>query len=145
MNSPLQVYALCVLLLFGKMLLISCYQGFFRLRHRVFTNAEDARFFQRLALPQELPQVQRAARAWANDLENIPLLFVLGGLCLALDADGQVTPWLFCLFTGARVMHTLMYLGSWQPWRTVAYGVGLACLLVMAGLVAARIFSAGGE
>ena len=144
MNSTLHVYALCVLLLFGKMLFISCYQGFFRIRHRVFTNAEDARFFQRQALPQELPQVQRAARAWANDLENIPLFFVLGGLCLALDTDGQVTAMLLCLFTGARLMHTLMYLGGWQPWRTMAYGVGLACLLAMAGLVTARIFPAAG-
>jgi len=144
MNSPLHVYALCVLLLFGKMLAISCYQGFYRIRHRVFTNAEDARFFQRPALIQELPQVQRAGKAWANDLENIPLFFVLGGLCLALDADGQLAPGLFCLFTSARVMHTLMYLGGWQPWRTIAYGLGLACLLAMAGLVAARIFPAAG-
>ena len=144
MSSPLHLFALCVLVLFIKMLGISCYQGFFRLRHRAFTNPEDAGFFQRPANAQELLPVSRAAKAWANDLENIPLFFVLGGLCLALDTDGQVTAMLLCLFTGARVMHTLMYLGGWQPWRTMAYGVGLACLLAMAGLVTARIFPAAG-
>ncbi|QHG23635.1 MAPEG family protein [Pseudomonas sp. DTU12.1] len=139
MNSPQHLFALCVLVLFIKMLAISCYQGFFRLRHRAFTNPEDAGFFQRPANVQELLPVSRAAKAWANDLENIPLFFVLGGLCLALDAPAVATAWLFGLFTVARVMHTLMYLGGRQPWRTLAYGVGLACLLGLAGLVGAAL------
>ena len=139
MSSPLHLFALCVLVLFIKMLAISCYQGFFRLRHRAFTNPEDAGFFQRPANAQELLPVSRAAKAWANDLENIPLFFVLGGLCLALDAPAVATAWLFGLFTVARVMHTLMYLGGRQPWRTLAYGAGLACLLGLAGLVGAAL------
>lgn len=139
MNSPLHLFALCVLVLFIKMLAISCYQGFFRLRHRAFTNPEDAGFFQRPANTQELLPVSRAAKAWANDLENIPQFFVLGGLCLALDAPAVATAWLFGLFTVARVVHTLMYLGGRQPWRTLAYGAGLACLLGLAGLVGAAL------
>ncbi|MCF5104372.1 MAPEG family protein [Pseudomonas proteolytica] len=139
MSSPLHLFALCVLVLFIKMLGISCYQGFFRLRHRAFTNPEDAGFFQRPANAQELLPVSRAAKAWANDLENIPLFFVLGGLCLALDAPAVATAWLFGLFTVARVMHTLMYLGGRQPWRTLAYSAGLACLLGLAGLGGAGV------
>ncbi len=135
----MEVYALCVLVLFLKMLAISCYQGFFRLRFRAFTNHEDAAFFHRDANPQELPQVSRAARAWANDLENIPLFFVLGGLCIAVEATGVATTWLFCTFTVARVMHTVMYLRGRQPWRTLAYGVGLICLLGLAGGIGLRL------
>lgn len=135
----MEVYALCVLVLFLKMLAISCYQGFFRLRYRAFTNPEDAGFFHRDANPRELPQVSRAARAWANDLENIPLFFVLGGLCIAVEATGVATTWLFCTFTVARVMHTVMYLSGRQPWRTVAYGVGLICLLGLAGGIGLRL------
>ncbi len=141
MNSTLSVFALCVLVLFIKMLAISCYQGFFRLRHRAFTNPEDAGVFKRNALVQELPAVSRAAKAWANDLENIPLFFVLGGLCVALGTREVATPWLLCLFTAARVMHTLMYLGGRQPWRTLAYGIGLGCLLGLAALVGAALLS----
>ena len=63
MSSPLHLFALCVLVLFIKMLGISCYQGFFRLRHRAFTNPEDAGFFQRPANAQELLPVSRAAKA----------------------------------------------------------------------------------
>lgn len=139
MSSSLHVFALCVLVLFAKMLAISCYQGFFRLRYRAFTNPEDAGFFKRDALVHELSAVSRASRAWANDLENIPLFFALGGLCVALGTHGLATAWLFALFTVARVLHTLMYLGRRQPWRTLAYGVGLACLLGLAGLIGAAL------
>lgn len=139
MNSTLHLFALCVLVLFIKMLAISCYQGFFRLGHRAFTNPEDAGFFHRPVNAQELRPVSRAAKAWANDLENIPLFFVLGGLCLALDTSALATAWLFGLFTAARVMHTLMYLAGRQPWRTVAYGVGLACLLGLAVMVGGKL------
>ena len=139
MTSLVHLFALCVLVLFIKMLAISCYQGFFRLRHRAFSNPEDAGLFQRPAIAQELAPVSRAAKAWANDLENIPLFFVLGGLCLALDTNAAATAWLFGLFTVARVLHTLLYLGRRQPWRTLAYGVGLACLLGLAGLIGAAL------
>ncbi|MBO0495161.1 MAPEG family protein [Pseudomonas sp. Marseille-Q1929] len=128
MNDLLPVYVACVLVLCLKMFAVSCYQGYFRLRGRAFTNREDAAFFKRSAQPMELPQVARAARAWANDLENIPLFFVLGGLCVAQQSDSAVTLWLFGVFTLARMMHTLAYLMEWQPWRTLAYGVGVACL-----------------
>ena len=128
MNDLLPVYAVCVVVLCLKMFAISCYQGYFRIRGRAFTNREDAAFFSRSAQLEELPQVARAARAWANDLENIPLFFVLGGLCVALHSDSAAILWLFGVFTLARVLHTVAYLMGWQPWRTLAYGVGLACL-----------------
>ncbi|NVZ50583.1 MAPEG family protein [Pseudomonas sp. B6002] len=128
MNDLLKVYALCVLVLCLKMFAISCYQGYFRLRGLAFTHREDAAFFKRAAQPEELPQVARAARAWANDLENIPLFFVLGGLCVVLGDDSVAFFWLCGGFTLARVAHTVTYLMGWQPWRTLAYGLGVACL-----------------
>lgn len=128
MSELLKVYALCVLVLCLKMFAISCYQGFFRLRSLAFTHPEDAAFFNRAAQSEELHQVARAGRAWANDLENIPLFFVLGGLCVALEGDSVAVVWLCGVFTLARVAHTVTYLRGWQPWRTLAYGLGVACL-----------------
>ncbi|PWB32891.1 glutathione metabolism protein [Pseudomonas sp. SDI] len=137
MSSLLALYVLCVLVLFVKMFAISCYQGFFRLRHRAFSNPEDAGFLHGIAREQELPPVRRAARAWANDLENIPLFWVLGGVCVLLNTSQVATAWMFCGFTLARLLHTLMYLGGWQPWRTIAYAVGVVCLFGLAGLLGA--------
>lgn len=138
MDILLSAYALCVVVLFLKMLGISCYQGYYRISRLAFQNAEDARFVGREANAQELPQVTRAAKAWGNDLENIPLFFVLGGLCVALDTAANASSALFCLFTAARVVHTLCYLKQWQPWRTLAYAIALASLLGMAGMVTVR-------
>lgn len=134
------VFASCVLLLFLKMLAISCYQGYYRLRHLTFVNAEDAAVLGRPASPEERPEVRRAAQAWANDLENIPLFFALGGLALTLHAPELPTMGLCALFTAARLAHTLAYLAAWQPWRTLAYAIGLGCLLGLAGMIAARLF-----
>ncbi|MDZ4021457.1 MAPEG family protein [Pseudomonas sichuanensis] len=134
------VFAASVLLLFLKMLAISCYQGYYRLRHLTFVNAEDAAVLGRTAAAQERPEVRRAAQAWANDLENIPLFFVLGGLAITLHTPELPTLWLCALFTAARLAHTLAYLAAWQPWRTLAFAVGLGCLLGLAGMIAARLF-----
>ncbi|TFY89143.1 MAPEG family protein [Pseudomonas kairouanensis] len=140
MNDVLSVYAACVLVLCLKMLAISCYQGFFRIRAKAFTHREDAAFFNRAARAEELPQVVRAAKAWANDLENIPLFFVLGGLCVVMQGDSATTVWLFAVFTLARVVHTVTYLMRWQPWRTVAYGTGVIGLLGLGATLAYRLW-----
>lgn len=139
MSDLLQAYAGCVLVLCLKMLAISCYQGFFRIRGLAFTNLEDAAFFSRQAQSEELPHVSRAKKAWANDLENIPLFFVLGGLCVALGSSSVVTVWLFGGFTVARLAHTVTYLARWQPWRTVAYVGGVMCLFGLGTMVISRL------
>ncbi|TDF84476.1 MAPEG family protein [Pseudomonas sp. H9] len=136
MHDLMSVFALCVVVLFLKMLAISCYQGFYRISRLTFKNAEDAGFVGRQPSPQELPQVSRAAQAWANDLENIPVFFVLGALCLPFNPPFVLTAGLMVLFTAARVAHTVSYLARWQPWRTIAYAVGVICLLGLAGMVA---------
>ncbi|WP_409307784.1 MAPEG family protein [Pseudomonas putida] len=139
MSSALQAYALCVVVLFLKMFLVSCYQGYHRLRFVAFTNPEDAAVFRRIAQAVERPQVIRAAKVWANDLENIPMFFALGGLAVALEAATLPVLWLSVVFTVARVLHTLAYLRGLQPWRTLFYGIGVICLLGFCLLITARI------
>lgn len=87
----------------------------------------------------ELPQVGRASKAWANDLENIPVFFALGGLCVALQTPAVATAWCFGGFTLARLVHTLTYLAGWQPWRTLAYGLGVVCLFGLGALTIGRL------
>lgn len=137
--SSLAVYALCVVVLFVKMLAVSCYQGYFRLRFKAFVNPEDAAVFYRPAQATEHPEVTRAARVWANDLENIPVFFVLGGLAVVLDTPVVACTVLCVLFTLGRIFHTLAYLARWQPWRTVCYGVGVICLMGLGGQVVVAV------
>jgi len=140
MESTLHWYALCVVVLFFKMFAISLYQGFHRIGRQHFRNPEDAAFVGRAAAEEELPQVQRAARAWLNDLENIPLFFALGGIYVALQLSSAAAPWLLGGFTLARIAHTVCYLAELQPWRTVAYAVGMGCLLAIAAMILGALF-----
>lgn len=139
MQAALHWYAVCAVALFLKMFALSLYQGYHRISRRTFRNPEDAAFVSRTPAVEELPQVQRAARAWINDLENIPIFLALGVACVLLDAAPTAAPWLFVTFTAARYVHTLMYLFGLQPWRTIAYLVGIACLFGMSWAIVAAV------
>lgn len=132
-------YALSAVLLFFKMLAIAVYQGFHRIGKMTFKTPEDAAFVGKEAAKEELPQVQRAAQAWPNDVENIPIFLGLGVAYVWVGAAPGLADWLFMAFTGARYMHTACYLAALQPWRTVAYAIGVVCMLVMCVLILAAL------
>ena len=129
MNTPLEWYALSAVILFAKMLAISLFQGYHRIGKGHFRNPEDAAFSRRQPAAEELPQVQRAARAWSNDLENIPIFLLLGIAYVMLGAPAASAPWLFGIFVAARIAHTVSYLAALQPWRTLAYSIGMGCTI----------------
>lgn len=139
MSIVLSVYALCVVALFLKMLATSCYQGYFRLRFMAFINPEDAAVFKRSARAAERPEVCRAMQAWRNDLENIPMFIALAGLAIVLEAPELPTLWLCSVFTAVRYVHTVTYLAGLQPWRTISYAVGIACLLALAAIITVQV------
>ena len=124
-------YSLCAVILFLKMFALSAYQGFYRLSRRVFVNPEDANVFNKSAAEEELPQVRRAAKAWLNDLENIPIFLGLGTAYVLSGASPKAATWLFPIFTIARILHTLTYLLGLQPWRTIVFVIGMLCLFIM--------------
>lgn len=131
MDETVYWYALATVLLFFKMFATSAYQGFHRIGKKTFKTPEDAAFVGQEPAKEELPQVQRAAKAWLNDLENIPIFLGLGLVYILVNASADHAFWLFMVFTGARYLHTLFYLASMQPWRTVAYAIGIVCLFIM--------------
>lgn len=139
MNEVVNWYAVSTVLLFVKMFAISLYQGYHRIGKRTFKTPEDAALAGRRAATEELPQVQRAAHAWRNDLENIPIFFALGVAYVWVEASPVLAPWLFLVFTTARYLHTVFYLSALQPWRTAAYGVGIVCLLTMCVMIIAAM------
>ncbi|SFR65446.1 MAPEG family protein [Marinobacter daqiaonensis] len=139
MDQTIFWYALATVLLFFKMFATSAYQAFHRIGKMTFKIPEDAAFVGREPAREELPQVQRAARAWLNDLENIPIFLGLGVAYILVGASPEMAAWLFLVFTGARYLHTVFYLGGIQPWRTVAFAVGVVCLFIMSIQILAAI------
>ncbi|SHF37254.1 glutathione S-transferase [Modicisalibacter ilicicola DSM 19980] len=124
-------YAISAVVLFFKMFANSLYQAYHRIGKQAFKTPEDARFVGRTPLDEELAPVQRAAMAWRNDLENIPIFLALGVAYGWVGASPGAAGWLFMTFTAARILHTIFYLMALQPWRTIAYGVGILCLFGM--------------
>lgn len=143
METSLYWYSLCVVALFLKMFALSAYQGFHRIGRRTFVNPEDAEVFNKPPASEELPQVQRAAKAWLNDLENIPIFLGLGTVYVLTGASPMAAAWLFSTFTIVRILYTLVYLLGLQPWRTITYAVGILCLLGMSWNIAVVLYGLG--
>jgi len=127
----LQIYALTAIVLTLKMSAVSVVQGRARVAAGIFVNPEDAKTFQASQGPSDAPEVQRASRAWLNDLENIPIFLILCGIYVAAGLSTTAFA-IYCLvFTVTRIAHTIFYLNSIQPMRTVAYTVGAAVALAL--------------
>ncbi len=133
MNNPaFQTYAVCSAILAIKMLLTGNYTSLQRMRTHRYANEEDAKAFRGQAGAEEHPAVAHALRIQRNDLENIPLFFVIG-LIFVLDGASASAAAIYCwTFTIARLLHWVVYLNHLQPWRAICYFVGYLCILGMA-------------
>ena len=131
-NAAFQTYATCSAILAIKMLLTGTYTSVQRMRTKSFVNSEDAKAFQGNFGEQEHPVVAHALRIQRNDLENIPLFFVIG-LIYVLDGASASASAAYCwTFTIARLLHWIVYLNHLQPWRAICYFVGYLSILGMA-------------
>ena len=131
-NAAFQTYATCSAILAIKMLLTGSYTSVQRMRTKSFVNSEDAKAFQGNFGEQEHPVVAHALRIQRNDLENIPLFFVIG-LIYVLDGASASASAAYCwTFTIARLLHWIVYLNHLQPWRAICYFVGYLSILGMA-------------
>jgi len=80
---------------------------------------------------QEHADVQRILRMHRNDLENILPFFTVGLIFVLMGAPGRTAAIYFYTFTAARIVHSITYLLQLQPWRTVAFVVGVLCVVGM--------------
>jgi uncharacterized MAPEG superfamily protein len=127
----LQIYAITTIVLAIKMAAVSVAQGRARTKAGVFLNPEDAKAFHGTPASSEVPAVQRAARAWLNDLENIPIFLILAWIYVAAGLSPSTFKIYCIVFVICRIVHTIAYLNSLQPWRTIAYTIGAITSLAL--------------
>jgi len=127
----LRMYAITSIVLALKMSAIAFVQGRARTSEGAFLNPEDAATFGGKIVSEEPEIVQRAARAWRNDLENIPIFLILAWIYVAAGLSA-VAFVIYCIvFMVARIVHTICYINSIQPWRTVAFTIGAITMLAL--------------
>lgn len=127
----LRIYSLTTIVLALKMAAIAVVQGRARQSAGVFVNPEDARAFRAKEAPQEVETVRRAARAWLNDLENIPIFLILAWIYVAAGLSPNVLAIYCAVFVVARILHTIFYINAVQPWRTIVFTIGAAAMLAL--------------
>jgi len=127
----LKMYAITAIVLALKMSAISVVQGRARTSAGQFVNPEDAKIFGAKQAPEEAPMVQRAARAWRNDLENIPIFLILAWIYVAAGLPTTAFVVYCVVFMVARIVHSFCYVNSLQPLRTIAYTIGALATLAL--------------
>lgn len=76
--------------------------------------------------------VQRADRAQRNLLESLPLYFALAIVLHAQGISNPLTQLGAWLFLGSRLAHATLYIAGITGLRTLAYGLSLLALALMA-------------
>ncbi|XP_068629096.1 microsomal glutathione S-transferase 1-like [Battus philenor] len=95
-----------------------------RMIRKVFSNPEDAKLFRGNVKYDDL-NVERIRRAHLNDLENIPVFWVLGALYLTTGPISTLAIMLFRVYTVCRIIHTIVYavIPMPQPTRAIAFAI----------------------
>jgi len=133
MSYPaLPSFVLALLALFLKASLLSGVQVISRIRSRRYLLPEDASMFGMRPVESEIELVQRCARVWRNDVENLPLFLALALTYTLLGGSLSGANWLFGSYVLIRYLHTIVYLRGVQPWRAILYLSGMAVCWMIA-------------
>jgi microsomal prostaglandin-E synthase 1 len=136
-NSLFVSYALTVMASCLNLLFLWGYSGFVRSRTKVVINPEDAATLAKGAAvePLDPPEVARVLRAHANSMAvSVPFL-LLAWLFVVAGGNSRVGQIVFAVFVAARWAHTIVYLRSKQPWRTISFVVSMGATTILFGNV----------
>lgn len=141
--APFTVYAVCSAVLSLEMLFLGGFTAATRAKHKGFLNPEDGAVAfgdARLVEGAEHPDVARIQRAHRNLNESLPMFFALGLIAIFAGASPLGTQICCGVFTGARVMHAIVYINALQPWRTIFFAIGLLSLVGLIVLTMLALF-----
>jgi len=120
------VYALLAL----KMSAVGVYTSTLRLRRKIFATPEDYALRGAPVRTRD-EDIERARRAHRNDLENVLPFFVVGFVYVLTRPSFTAAAIYFWGYLIARILHSIFYIRSMQPHRTIAFTAGGALTLAM--------------
>jgi len=125
------VFALVIIALGLKALMLGVATAATRGRLKQFINAEDAEWLKGAHVNPDAEPVARIGRAHRNDLENL-LLFATSGTLYVASGASQLAGLVYCgLFLAARLLHTFAYLSGRPRLRRNAYTLGFLVIAAM--------------
>jgi uncharacterized MAPEG superfamily protein len=130
-DAAFRAYAIACSILVFKMFAAALLTAATRSRVKQFLNPEDARVLGGAGVHEEHSDVLRMLRLHRNDLENILPFFTVALIFVFMGASAFAAQTYFYTFTGARIVHTIAYIAKSQPWRTVAFTIGMVCMVGM--------------
>ena len=137
-DPQFRLYAICSVILAAQMLILGGYTAARRSGNKNYLNPEDNKVSfkdAKLVEGAEHPEVARIQRAHRNLLESLPMFFALGLIALLAGVNPMGARVCFITFTGARVLHSLVYIKELQPFRTLSYAIGSFALIGMMVLI----------
>jgi uncharacterized MAPEG superfamily protein len=122
-NPAFKYYVLCAVILAFNPLVLSGITGARRGKYKSPVTPEDAKLSGNPYTADMAPEVLRVASAHRNAMENIPIALMAGLLYVLAGASATMVLALMGTIALFRWLHSLMYLSSVQPWRTVTYAI----------------------
>jgi len=114
--------AICTVILYFKLVVVLAKKG---ATSGSRSNADDADYQLSPNRKERYAAHQQWKRIANNDLETLPMALLILWAQYVVDANSTTTAVTMVLFTVARLTHTVCYVYSWQPYRTVAFIIGL--------------------
>lgn len=144
-NPVVQSFIVYSAILALKLIVLGPLTGMTRMRKGVFANPEDVKASGgKGKIKFDDPDVERVRRAHQNDLENIPAFWILGALYVTTAPAQAWATLLFRIFTGGRILHTVVYAVKPlpQPARAISFLVPYVVLWYMGIQVVLHYLSA---
>jgi microsomal prostaglandin-E synthase 1 len=143
-NPAFRHYVFCAVALAFNPLVLASMTGGFRGKYKSPANPEDAKLSGNPFTEQNAPEVERIIRAHRNALENIPITLIAGLLYVLVGASPTMVLALMGTCAVFRWLHSIFYLRSAQPWRTISFALSsLATAIMLVHSVVLTLQSAG--
>lgn len=115
-----------------------------RLRTGTVASPEDAGLFVKGSVfpPSEPEAVARILRAHSNALATTVPFVMVAGSYVAVGGASAWAPVLFGTFVVARFAHAFVYLRALQPWRTIAFAIGMVATVTTLVMLLVQIVTA---
>jgi uncharacterized MAPEG superfamily protein len=137
-----QSYVASVLVLSLNVLGLANATALTRSKHSEVINPEDRKLDDKAAVVYDEgnDKTQRYRRAHRNALENVPLFMITGLLFVMTRPSATLAIAIFATFATVRIAHSVCYVKSIQPFRTMFFALGMLTQVVMLGLIAWKVF-----